>query len=78
MKTLLLIVIIVLITLPFYYLRRFINKKINDGVDNIFNKAEAAYRNKKHQQQGTQNLADRYANVPQQPNNQNNGNQPPQ
>lgn len=54
------IVIVLPISIGVYYVKRFIRRKINDGVDNAINKASAHYRNKKYQEQGQQSLADKY------------------
>lgn len=60
LKYILIIVIFVAIAMPFVLLKLFIKRKINEGIDNVANKASAKIRNKKYQQQGQQSLADRY------------------
>lgn len=53
------IIIVVLLTLGYLFFRKF----VNDLVDNSFNKAGAAIRNKKYGEMGEQLLADRYRNT---------------
>jgi hypothetical protein len=55
------IIILLIIAIPIYLLKRFISRKISQGVDNAFNSIAAHRKNKQYQQQGPQNLADRFA-----------------
>lgn len=65
-KSMVILVIAVVIVLVLYFIRRLLSKLIGQLVDNLFNKAEAGIRNRKHQKQGTQSLSDRYKSDDQQ------------